>query len=151
MINLAICFWLSFLYFPPPPTLALSFYAISNLILPYPEIMVSLSNISIWQNQHGAKGIALHCFLKDNIRFNYEQVDSRRIVQQYSPKYFVFLINDYCLASEIMVGCCWVESACVCSSWWWSFNPNRSVLWSVQMFISIHFASLLFGKYFLLQ
>lgn len=38
--------------------LSLSFYEISHLILPYPEIMVSLINIWIWQNKHVIKCIA---------------------------------------------------------------------------------------------
>lgn len=130
MIKLAICFWLSLLHSPFFPLPSLSFYAISHLILPYPEIVVSLSNIWIWQNQHMIKWVALHCFFKGNIRLNYEQVDSRRILQHCTPKYLVFLMNDYCLASEVMVWGCWVESVCVCSSWWWSFNPNKSV-WGV--------------------
>jgi len=103
-----------------------------------------LNKTKIWQNKHMAKCIALHFFLKGSRSMS--RLTSRESFSNVPQN----MLSYYCLVSEVMWGFLLV-CVCVCSLRWWFFNPNRGISWTTLLFLSIDFARLLFGKFFLLH
>lgn len=96
---------------------------IYNLVLISLLLLCNFSCNSALSRSHGvfkqhrdlteSTGDKMHCLaLFPQRQYKYKQADPRRIFQQRTPKYVVFLTSDYCLASEVVGG--GVVGLCLC-------------------------------------